>query len=196
MQDRTITWQVDFNDPDPIGWFTFGFYGLALALCVVAARAALRPAAVGAGPGAREELIGWRCLAWLLFFLGLNKQLDLQVLLAQLGRKVALEHGWYGHKLAIRGVFLLALASVVLLCGWLLYRATHGFWHRHTLCVWGVALLVFYAGERAVPWEQVFGRAGRAPKPAESGERPLWWIEVGGLACISWRAWGSRRAGT
>jgi hypothetical protein len=92
------------GDPTPLGWMVTLGYLLAAVLSWNAARRGCLQ------PGNR---VLWRGLACGTGFLGLNKQLDLQVWLNQLGRRLAIELGWYEHRFPIQLAFLLCLTGVI-----------------------------------------------------------------------------------
>jgi hypothetical protein len=50
----------------------------------------------------------------MLFLLGVNKQLDLQTLLGDVGRSVSTAQGWYDKRRAVQAVFVLVFAII---CG-------------------------------------------------------------------------------
>jgi hypothetical protein len=52
---------------------------------------------------------------WPLFALGINKQLDLQTALTELGRVLALSQGWYEQRQVVQFWFIAALAATCLL---------------------------------------------------------------------------------
>ena len=51
----------------------------------------------------------WLTLALLLLFLGINKQLDLQTLLNDIGRRKARAEGWYGNRRYYQTMFIAAV---------------------------------------------------------------------------------------
>ena len=84
-------WHFGIGDPTPIGWFTVFAY---LAATIACARvwAVDRQADRIRQPASP---VFWMVLTILLLFLGINKQLDLQTLLNDVGRRMAKADGWY-----------------------------------------------------------------------------------------------------
>jgi len=99
------SWAPGIGDPTVVGWVTVGLY-------FVAALVSLR---VGWGRGqrlARSERFFYRGLTVALFALGVNKQLDLQTALTELGRIMASEEGWYEQRRRVQRVFILLVGLV------------------------------------------------------------------------------------
>ncbi|HEY8942673.1 MAG TPA: hypothetical protein VIM73_00370, partial [Polyangiaceae bacterium] len=86
-------WSPGIGDPTVTGWVTVVAY---LATAVSCTLLALRIPRV-AGPLNRERLL-WGLLAAAFFALGLNKQLDLQSAVTEIGRIVAAKQGWYEQR--------------------------------------------------------------------------------------------------
>jgi NADH:ubiquinone oxidoreductase subunit K len=63
------------------------------------------------------ERLAWRTLAVALAVLGVNKQLDLQTALTELGRMLATDEGWYESRHRVQRVFILAVGSVAATIG-------------------------------------------------------------------------------
>jgi hypothetical protein len=96
----------------------------------------------------------WWCIALMLLLMGINKQLDLQTLITEVGKVLAKRQGWYEQRRAVQVVFIggvvwggvfflllvwrifqdalrknrMALAGLVSLVGFIMIRATsfHG----------------------------------------------------------------------
>src|ERR1041385_1829152 len=100
-----ITWTPSIGDPTWIGWVTVVAYGIAVLLCV---RAGMRARQLGV-KGRDDSPEVWFVFAAVLFFLGINKQLDLQTLLIQAGREVALAESWYQFRRPVQLVFVMIL---------------------------------------------------------------------------------------
>jgi hypothetical protein len=156
-------WRQDMGDPDALGWATTVAYLLAAALC---ARTAL--AARHSPPDAREgERPGtWWILSAGLLVLGLNKQLDLQIFVRELGiRLIALlgmdaQRRWFGRAFVlVMGLFLLRVLATAV-------RRVRGHTRGHRMLLAGLALLACFAVVRAgtyVPGlKQVNMRFGKA----------------------------------
>ena len=83
-------------------------------------------------------------LAAVLFFLGLNKQLDFQTLLVEAGRDLAVSGGWLVYRRKIQAV--LAVVGIVagglglVAVGWRQWR----FFRRNPLTILGLALPGLY----------------------------------------------------
>ena len=103
-------WQPHWDNPDWRGWTVWRHTREPRPVC---ARAALARGQNGAG--GKASCVIWRLLALGLLFLGINKQLDLQTLLIDLGRQAALAGGWSGERrrvqLAVCAVLALAVGA-------------------------------------------------------------------------------------
>jgi hypothetical protein len=133
-------WSPGIGDPTVVGWVTVALYVGASLLCFRAARAlvASLPATapedragrrpVSLGPALARALVGasrpllalpprartralWLGLAIVLLLLGVNKQLDLQTAIIEVGRRLARAQGWYGSRRRVEVAFVGALAA-------------------------------------------------------------------------------------
>lgn len=117
-----FNWRPGIGDPTFIGWLTVLFYFLAAA----GSYAVVRKLASDRGLSARRrEALVWQALLVLFVLLGLNKQLDLQSALTEIGRHLAHAQGWYDARATVQLVFVAGVALVsagVLAVGALLLR--------------------------------------------------------------------------
>jgi len=95
-----------------MGWLTVAAYGAAAVLCFVAA---LRHAGGAVSAEGRREHRMWLGIALLMFFLCINKQLDLQSLFTDIGRVLAKQQGWYDQRRTVQLWFVLAVAAAGIL---------------------------------------------------------------------------------
>jgi len=103
----TMNWKPGIGDPTFIGWFAvFGYFSTAALSAYVASRLDRRNRA--------SQRKAWWILSLVLVALGINKQLDLQGLLMELGRSFAYEHGVYEKRRVFQVIFLFLLAVVSL----------------------------------------------------------------------------------
>jgi hypothetical protein len=106
--DTGGNWHLGIGDPTPMGWFIAFAYLAATAACVV----------LWAGESKANRLgqpaspVFWLVLSALLFFLGINKQLDLQTLLGDVGRRIAKNQGWYDQRRSYQLAFIVTVAAL------------------------------------------------------------------------------------
>jgi len=95
-------WSPGIGDPTFAGWLTVALYLLAAFVCfrVGQNRSWLLP---------HREILLFRLLALTLLALGVNKQLDLQTALTELGRLLAQEQGWYAERQRAQKLFIVAV---------------------------------------------------------------------------------------
>jgi hypothetical protein len=99
-------WRPGIGDPTVMGWVTVAAYLAAALGCLRAAwREPLPDGTRRAWPAAF-----WLVLAALMVALGINKQLDLQSLITQLGRDVIKGLDLYRQRRALQAGFILAVA--------------------------------------------------------------------------------------
>ena len=116
-------WNPRIGDPTVIGWVTVGAYFLAALLLWIQRRQA---------PMLHQEHL-WTHRRFLLFFagsmfaLGINKQLDVQTWLTNVGRDISKAHGWWDNRRVAQAIVLAGIIAgccglmlVVVGCWWLL----------------------------------------------------------------------------
>ncbi len=165
-------WHPGLGDPTPMGWITVLAYGVSVALCWRCARHLPVP-------------VFWWGITAALFFLGLNKQLDLQTWFTQLGRDMAKRDGWYGQRHHYQVEFIAIMGGVFLAAAVAIALALRGHWLAY-LRVWGgMALLLFFIVVRAASFHHV-----DALLMSDIGGMRLNWVfELGALALIGSGAW-------
>ena len=101
-------WRPGIGDPTVMGWVTVAAYLVAAITCQRAAGREPRP---DGSPRTRPSAF-WLVLAGLMVALGINKQLDLQSLVTQLGRDLI--GGWnlYPQRRTFQAGFILTVALV------------------------------------------------------------------------------------
>lgn len=96
-------WLISVGDPTAIGWITFIAYFTVAIICKKAATSA---------DTNRSEKLFWLLLAFFLIALGINKQLDLQILLTQFGKDIAIEQGWYKNRRIVQAGFIILIGLI------------------------------------------------------------------------------------
>jgi hypothetical protein len=116
-------WSPGIGDPNLAGWTTVALYAIAAWTCLVVARRLRSKAKTNAVP--RRELWAWSLFSILLLLLAVNKQLDFQTALTEIGRILARKDGWYESRAQVQRAFVGGLCGFSLVCVvslWLLLR--------------------------------------------------------------------------
>jgi hypothetical protein len=142
-----ITWRPAIGDPEPIGWLITLSYLIVGAFCVSAGR---HQRAISIRRGCTGYPWFWFGLAAFMFALGVNKQLDLQTLLIQIGRNIAKRGGWYSDRNTVRSVVFFGCAAITLpvLFAWMCVVCQRG--RSYILSCLGVLILLAFVGIRAL----------------------------------------------
>lgn len=204
-------WSPGIGDPNAMGWITVVAYLTAAGLCFAVHRSWLTsagPAVKGRtwGPvalallGHRRRLAAlpvavrmsalWKALAIGLLLLGINKQLDLQTALTEIGRMLAAKQGWYERRQRVQIDFIIAvvLVGVWLVCSVLLLAGRN--LPRLGLALVGIVFLCCFVAIRASSFHHVDRLLG-----ADLGGLKLNWImELGGISLVGLGAFSERRA--
>jgi hypothetical protein len=196
-----LQWSARIGDPTVIGWLTVVAYfvaaWLALRAFMVEKAGPPRPYrhAISAlfrvmrkhwprppAPARRAAL--WLSIALALAFLGINKQLDLQTLVAEIGRSMALEQGWYEKRRAVQVGFIIAVlvtcAGGVAALAWLVRGHLADFW----LPLGGMLLLAGFVAIRATS----FHHMDTLISSDILGIRVNWILELGGIGLVAFAA--------
>jgi len=103
-------WRPGIGDPTLLGWITVAAYFSTMVACGRVWRLDRR--ASRNGKSASPTL--WLVLAVLLGLLGVNKQLDLQSLLTEVGRTAARRQNWYAQRREVQAAFIVGVGVVAL----------------------------------------------------------------------------------
>lgn len=172
-------WKPEIGDPSWLGWITVACYLLSSLMCLRAASRDIGSADL------------WRALAMAMAFLGLNKQLDLQTLLTEVGRHLARTEGWYEQRRAFQKAFVVGMAVIAVLGAIVAVRLFGRRSRAFRVAAGGFVLLAAFICIRAASFHHVdnFIRA------TVLGARFNWIIELSGIAMIFSAATSVNRSG-
>ncbi|HEY4261796.1 MAG TPA: hypothetical protein VGM98_16615 [Schlesneria sp.] len=137
-----ITWRPRIGDANALAWCITASYFIASFICVLVVR---RQRGTGSGRDVRQSRY-WLILAATLFALGWNKQLDLQILLTQIGRELSRSGGWYDQRRAIQAAFAISCAVLGVVGAVAGLRAVWGQnFPAYVACLGVIFLLTFIA---------------------------------------------------
>lgn len=176
-------WEPGIGDPTFLGWLTVAAYLAAALLAGRAARHHLRQA-LGPGPrplpAALHARVGlcWAVLTAGLLLLGINKQLDLQTWLTEIGRDLARRQGWYEGRRRVQVLFIAAVAAAGAAGLWLSARALRPVWPQVRLAFLGAIGLTVFVVVRAASFHGVDAILKRGPVHLN------WMLELGALAVL------------
>ncbi len=138
-------WHLGIGDPTPMGWF------IAFAYMAVCAGGAIlwNNERKAKSRGQTASPLFWFVLTVSLLFLGINKQLDLQTLLNDIGRRMARSEGWYDQRKTYQAIFIAAVAACGLfVLGVFLWLARRQ-WKRDFIALLGTVFLYVFVLIRA-----------------------------------------------
>jgi predicted RNA-binding Zn-ribbon protein involved in translation (DUF1610 family) len=139
-----IQWTLGVNDPTIIAWVIALLYLIAAVRCIYKAKASKQF-------GGNYQF--WLYLAAFLFLLGINKQLDLQSLLAELAQDSAKAHGWYAIRKPVQIAFiaLLGVGMLITILSFRMFLAST--WHNYKITWLGIILLNLFILLRAMSFQ-------------------------------------------
>jgi hypothetical protein len=166
-----LNWSPRIGDPTVVAWLTVILYIVTSISCWILPRELRSPAI---------ETRAWRSISVLFFFLGINKQLDLQTALTEAGRNLAHDQGWYEQRRLVQLAFIalvvmICLVSVIILLNWV-REAPISTW----LALLGTMLVIGYVLIRAASFHHVDRFIGNIVL----GLRWNWILEMGGIALV------------
>ncbi len=170
-------WRPGIGDPTVIGWVTVAAY---LVAALGSFRAAWREPRTDDKHPNRPATF-WLVLCALLVALGINKQLDLQTLVTQIGRDVIWSLGMYQQRRELQVGFILAVAlacvAAVAAFFWFARRALRYRW----LALVGTVFIFGFVVVRAASFHHIDAfLAARI-----GGMRWNWVLELGGIAAVA-----------
>jgi 4-amino-4-deoxy-L-arabinose transferase-like glycosyltransferase len=169
-----IRWRPVIGDPSPMGWFTVVAYALAAFL------------AWRVRTQNRDRNRVWLGVTVLLGLLCLNKQLDLQSLVTDIGREFARFFGEYENRRGFQKFFIIAVLAVVAIFGPLFAWKYRAFLKGHKLLAAGLVFLLTFIVVRAISFHHmdVFLKTSRM-----GGIKMNWVLELTGIGLVALAAW-------
>lgn len=153
-----IYWRPRIGDPTFMGWLTVAAYGLTAGLCFIVAKrlpAAAAGVAAAEGQEARGQRRLWFGVAVVMAILCINKQLDLQSLLTNVGRILAHRGGWYELRRTIQFWFVVTVAVASVASFVFLVRKTRSVFRGRALLLLGLSMLLLFVVMRAASFHHV-----------------------------------------
>ncbi len=181
-------WRLGIGDPTPIGWFTVFAYLMADMACFANWRGELR----ARRQGFRANPVFWFVLSILLLLLGINKQLDLQTLLQNIGRQISKDQGWYMQRRQYQVLFIGSLCAAGILAITAMAWSVRKHVKRSIVALIGVIFLYVFVMVRATSIHHMDAFLASGPL----GIRWNWILELGGIAIVglgAFLAWKSRK---
>ena len=172
---QQLHWRPQIGDPTVMGWVTVVFYAVAAFTAMFAARRA--------GKNQNGDRRMWTLVTILMTLLCINKQLDLQSLLTDIGRVIAWKQGWYGERRSFQKWFVLGVLALSGMSTAFLAWRFRSFWIRHFLLAAGLAFLLTFIVVRAISFHHV----DMMLKSNFAGVRVNWFLELTGIGLI-WAA--------
>jgi hypothetical protein len=168
-----FNWRPGIGDPTIGGWVTVVLYFLACASCWKTAGAVRDRDGQG-------DRYAWRAISVSFFALGINKQLDLQSALTELGRILANAGGWYEQRQTVQVYFIIGVAVVCLMAALILL-----FWARRSpvqtwLAIVGSTFILGFILIRAASFHHIDRFIGNRIL----GLKWNWVLEMGGIAIV------------
>lgn len=206
------SWSPGIGDPTFVGWITALAYLLVSALCFhifnqyrTRARRGGQPALAlpivallmaflgGERRLGRVPLSGrlaalWLWVGVLLFLLGINKQLDLQTALTEIGRMMAEEEGWYERRAQVQLAFIVGVVLIGAWCLAAVVRLARGGLSTVRGVLLGTLFLMCFVAIRASSFHHVDALLGYH----FAGFKLNWLIELGGIAFVGVSAYLNR----
>lgn len=145
-------WRPGIGDPTFLGWLTVAAYFAAAVVCGRVWQ--LERRASRAGDRTASPTF-WLTLTLLLASLGINKQLDLQSLLTEVGRRLSFRQGWYDRRREVQFAFIVGVGLASLLAfgafAWVARRNLK----RNAASLAGIVLLLAFVLIRASSFHHV-----------------------------------------
>ena len=168
-------WKPGIGDPTVIGWLTVVGYFVAAALLLYK-----RKLALSLFPSHwKQHRALLLVFALLMIILGINKQLDLQTFMTNVGREMAEAQGWYENRRMVQIALLAVLGIGVLVLGMVVMRV-RGVLRPHRMALVGMLFLLGFVAMRA----SSFFKVDRLLGFEFAGVKMNWVFELGGISIV------------
>jgi len=160
------------GDPDFMGWFTVGAY---FACAIVALIAVL----INQTGGTRSCFF-WSLISLLMILLVVNKQIDLQSLLAEVGAQIAKARGWMDQRRIVQFWFIVPSGTTAMVAFLSFVIIMRSLFRRFILAFIGLFFLLSLIFLRALSFNHFDEILGFTP----SGAKIYWVLELTGIYLI------------
>lgn len=175
---RRIPFEPGIGDPTLFGWLTVAAY---LAAAYVSVLCAVRAERIFGKAYLLQHRLIWGGLAVGLFFLGVNKQLDIQSWFTAVAKTIAYEQGWYefGQQAQVLFIIGMVVASIIFAAGGAFFL--RHVWRRYWILLIGLLFIARFIIVRAASFYGV-----QLPELSRftGGIRVNWLLEISGAAVI------------
>ena len=185
-------WWKEFGDNDVLGWATTLAYFVVAILCFRAARAIRRQRAAQMPPALPSDSArpaDWTIIGVGVLLLGINKQLDLQILARDTGLALVKAAGFDENRRWVGRLFVLVLSVAVLSVLARSARHLRAARRGHTLTLIGLTLLACFLIVRAAGYLPFLSGFNVRYKDVLHVV-----LELGGLAFVGVSAWRAPRS--
>jgi len=166
-------WSPGIGDPTIMGWLTVVLYSFGVWQCYQVVRnhsKFLR----------KNEGTLWWMLVYGLLALGINKQLDLQTALTEIGRIVAAKQGWYENRHKVQIIFIYGVVALALFSSLILAFFARNAPFPTLFALIGIVCLISFVVIRA----SSFHRVDLYIDSVFYGVRMNWIMEMGGIFIV------------
>ena len=174
-------WHLGVGDPTIIGWLTVVAYFICFVTCFIAVRRHLDKN--------QREAVYWFLMTLIMLFLGINKQLDLQMLMGEIGRSISKSQGWYEDRKIVQITFLVLLGIFFLWAGHFTWRRFDKVLLRNKLASFGLFYLCAFIMVRAI---SIHGTDSFMDSKLFGGKLSHL-LEIAGVILIMWGASVNRK---
>lgn len=156
-----------------MGWFTAGSY---LACAIIAALWATFLNQMEES----EACAFWFVISVWMVLLGINKQLDLQSLFAEMGRQIAIAQGWYPQRRVVQFSFIVLFGTMSVAAFAWFARTYREWFRRYALAFCGLFFLLSFVVIRAA----AFHHFDEVIQYDLHGIKMNWVLELAGIYMI------------
>jgi hypothetical protein len=171
-------WSPGIGDPNLAGWLTVVLYVAAASVCFWVARDIRKRE--GRAPLTRREFWLWCAFSILLGLLGVNKQLDLQSALTELGRMLAQNQGWYERRAHVQKEFIAGLCVLGVVAALALFVLLRPMGRYAKMAALGMCFIGVFVLVRASSFHKVDAFLGSRLVHL----RMNWILEMGGISMV------------
>ena len=171
-----IGWSPGIGDPSIVGWFTV----LAYFVTAFYALKVFRESRFIFDEQRILQKYFWLIITCTLFFLSVNKQLDLQTFFTAFAKHMAQQQEWYAERRHYQKIFIFAIltASLIIFTGMLiLFRKVY---RNQLLAIIGLSFLLVFIFVRA----SSFHHMDKLISSTIAGIKMNWLLELTGIALL------------